>query len=224
MARSVRRSVDSMRPGPLPMTQGSRPRANWSLWRFYSAGGCTPIGRIAAAPRARPTHNVEATGEVSTVLGRSLRLTASRSVSSTRRAQRRPFTGSKVPSGTMLQQRKPPASSSPAGWRRSAVDDQEPGLPLGIRRPTSSEHYGHSVGVSLAGTSLSSATRPGEGHAALLRGLRDPATITPLYIGKGWAASSPARAARASTWQRGSGFTLRGGGILHGYHVSQLQG
>jgi hypothetical protein len=52
-------------------------------------------------------------------------------------------------------------------------------------------------------------------------GLRDPQTITPVYIGKGWGGVvSSTGGARVDVGSGGSGFYLSGdGGILHGYHV-----
>jgi tetratricopeptide (TPR) repeat protein len=217
---------------PLPMTPRQQAESELeSLEGSYSGWwGVTPVGRYrSGTPGLDQLTDVEATGEVSTVLGRTMRLTAvARTVFLNSGAlNASSFTGSKVPYlGTM------PANSanSPAQQFSSGVGGE---LQLTTR------NFGLAAGYTPSSFLIQNITghvswRLFGGHFTLFAdrdpvkdtqlsyaGLHDPATITPLYIGNRWGGVvSSTGGARIDLGSGGSGFYFSAdGGILHGYHV-----
>jgi tetratricopeptide (TPR) repeat protein len=217
---------------PLPMTPRQQAESELeSLEGSYSGWwGVTPIGRYRSGTSGLDQlTDVEATGEVSTVLGRSLRLTAvARSVFlNSGVLNTSSFTGSKVPYlGTMpANSANPPAQQFSSG--------------VGGEVQLTTRNLGLAAGYTPSNFLIQNITghfswRLFGGHFTLFgdrdpvkdtqlsyAGLRDPATITPLYIGKGWGGVvSSTGGARIDLGSGGSGFYFSAdGGILHGYHV-----
>jgi tetratricopeptide (TPR) repeat protein len=219
-------------PAPIPMTPRQEAESELaSLEGSYSGWwGVTPIGRYRSGTSGldRLT-DVEATGEVSAVLGRSVRLTAVARPVFLNSGTLDPsaFTGSNVPYlGTMpANSANPPAQQFSSG--------------VGGEVQLTTKNLGLAAGYTPSNFLIQNITghlswRLFGGHFTLFgdrepvkdtqlsyAGLRDPATITPLYIGKGWGGVvSSTGGARIDLGGGGSGFYFSAdGGILHGYHV-----
>jgi tetratricopeptide (TPR) repeat protein len=217
---------------PLPMTPRQQAESELaSLEGSYSGWwGVTPIGRVRSGTSGldRLT-DVEASAEASTVLGQSLRLTAvARPVFlNSGVLNTSSFTGSNVPYlGTMpANSANPPAQQFSSG--------------VGGEVQLTTRNLGLAAGYTPSNFLVQNITghfswRLFGGHFTLFgdrdpvrdtqlsyAGLRDPATITPLYIGKGWGGVvSSTGGARIDLGSGGSGFYFSAdGGILHGYHV-----
>ncbi len=217
---------------PLPMTPRQEAESELeSLEGSYSGWwGVTPIGRYrSGTPGLDQLTDVEATGEVSTVLGQSVRLTAVARPVFLNSGVLNPssFTGSNVPYlGTMpANNANPPAQQFSSG--------------VGGELQLTTRNLGLAAGYTPSNFLIQNITghvswRLFGGHFTLFgdrdpvkdtqlsyAGLRDPATITPLYIGKGWGGVvSSTGGARIDLGSGGSGFYFSAdGGILHGYHV-----
>ena len=217
---------------PLPMTPRQQAESELeSLEGSYSGWwGVTPIGRYrSGTPGLDQLTDVEATGEVSTVLGRSVRLTAvARPVFlNSGVLNTSSFTGSNVPYlGTMpANSANPPAQqfSSGVGGELQLTTGN-----LGLAAGYTPSNFliqnitGHVSWRLFGGHFTLFADRdPVKDTQLSYAGLRDPATITPLYIGKGWGGVvSSTGGARIDLGSGGSGFYFSAdGGILHGYHV-----
>ncbi len=217
---------------PLPMTPRQEAESELeSLEGSYSGWwGVTPIGRVRSGTSGldRLT-DVEAPGEVSTVLGRSVRLTAvARPVFlNSGVLNTSSFTGSNVPYlGTMpANSANPPAQQFSSG--------------VGGEVQLTTRNLGLAAGYTPSNFLVQNITghfswRLFGGHFTLFgdrdpvkdtqlsyAGLHDPATITPLYIGKSWGGVvSSTGGARIDLGGSGSGvYFSADGGILHGYHV-----
>jgi tetratricopeptide (TPR) repeat protein len=233
MARNVRTLGGSYEAqAPIPMTQRQQAESELaSLEGSYSGWwGVTPIGRYrSGTPGLDQLTDVEATGEVSTVLGRSVRLTAvARPVFlNSGILNTSSFTGSNVPYlGTMpANSANPPAQQFSSG--------------VGGEVQLTTKNLGLAAGYTPSNFLIQNITghlswRLFGGHFTLFgdrdpvkdtqlsyAGLRDPATLTPLYIGKGWGGVvSSTVGARIDLGSGGSGFYFSAdGGMLHGYHV-----
>jgi predicted Zn-dependent protease len=217
---------------PLPMTPRQQAESELeSLEGSYSGWwGVTPIGRYrSGASGLDRLTDVEATGEVSTVLGRSVRLTAVARPVFLNSGVLNPssFTGSNVPYlGTMpANSANPPAQQFSSG--------------VGGEVQLTTRNLGLAAGYTPSNFLIQNITghvswRLFGGHFTLFgdrgpvkdtqlsyAGLRDPATVTPFYIGKGWGGVvSSTGGARIDLGSGGSGFYFSAdGGILHGYHV-----
>jgi tetratricopeptide (TPR) repeat protein len=217
---------------PLPMTPRQQAESELeSLEGSYSGWwGVTPIGRYRSGTSGLDQlTDVEATGEVSTVLGRSVRITAvARPVFlNSGVLNTSSFTGSNVPYiGTMpANSANPPAQQFSSG--------------VGGEVQLTTRNLGLAAGYTPSNFLIQNITghlswRLFGGHFTLFgdrdpvkdtqlsyAGLRDPATITPFYIGKGWGGVvSSTGGARIDLGSGGSGFYFSAdGGILHGYHV-----
>jgi predicted Zn-dependent protease len=217
---------------PLPMTPRQEAESELeSLEGSYSGWwGVTPIGRYRSGTSGLDQlTDVEATGEVSIVLGQSMRLTAvARPVFlNSGVLNTSSFTGSKVPYlGTMpANSANPPAQQFSSG--------------VGGELQLTTRNLGLAAGYTPSNFLIQNITghvswRLFGGHFTLFgdrdpvkdtqlsyAGLRDPATITPLYIGNGWGGVvSSTGGARIDLGSGGSGFYFSAdGGILHGYHV-----
>jgi hypothetical protein len=217
---------------PLPMTPRQEAESELeSLEGSYSGWwGVTPIGRYrSGTPGLDQLTDVEATGEVSTVLGQSVRLTAVARPVFLNSGVLNPssFTGSNVPYlGTMpANNANPPAQQFSSG--------------VGGELQLTTRNLGLAAGYTPSNFLIQNITghvswRLFGGHFTLFgdrdpvkdtqlsyAGLRDPATITPLYIGNGWGGVvSSTGGARIDLGSGGSGFYFSAdGGILHGYHV-----
>jgi tetratricopeptide (TPR) repeat protein len=217
---------------PTPMTPRQEAESELaSLEGSYSGWwGVTPIGRYrSGTPGLDQLTDVEATGEVSTVLGRSVRLSAvARPVFlNSGVLNTSSFTGSNVPYlGTMpANSANPPAQQFSSG--------------VGGELQLTTKNLGLAAGYTPSNFLIQNITghlswRLFGGHFTLFgdrdpvkdtqlsyAGLRDPATVTPLYVGKGWGGVvSSTVGARIDLGSGGSGFYFSAdGGILHGYHV-----
>jgi tetratricopeptide (TPR) repeat protein len=217
---------------PLPMTPRQQAESELeSLEGSYSGWwGVTPIGRYrSGTPGLDQLTDVEATGEVSTVLGRSVRLTAvARPVFlNSGVLNTSAFTGSNVPYlGTM-----PANSANPPAQQFSSGVGGEVQLTtrnLGLAAGYTPSNFliqnitGHVSWRLFGGHFTLFADRdPVKDTQLSYAGLRDPATITPFYIGHGWGGVvSSTGGARIDLGGGGSGFYFSAdGGILHGYHV-----
>jgi tetratricopeptide (TPR) repeat protein len=217
---------------PLPMTPRQQAESELaSLEGSYSGWwGVTPVGRYrSGTPGLDQLTDVEATGEVSTVLGRSVRLAAvARSVFlNSGVLNTSSFTGSNVPYlGTM-----PANSANPPVQQFSSGVGGEVQLTtrnLGLAAGYTPSNFliqnitGHVSWRLFGGHFTLFADRdPVKDTQLSYAGLRDPATITPLYIGKGWGGVvSSTGGVRIDLGSGGSGFYFSAdGGILHGYHV-----
>ena len=217
---------------PLPMTPRQVAESELeSLEGSYSGWwGVTPIGRYRSGTSGLDQlTDVEATGEVSTVLGRSVRLTAvARPVFlNSGVLNTSSFTGSHVPYlGTMpANSANPPAQQFSSG--------------VGGEVQLTTRNLGLAAGYTPSNFLIQNITghlswRLFGGHFTLFgdrdpvkdtqlsyAGLRDPATITPLFAGIDWGGVvSSTGGARIDLGSGGSGFYFSAdGGILHGYHV-----
>jgi hypothetical protein len=217
---------------PLPMTPRQEAESELeSLEGSYSGWwGVTPIGRVRSGTSGldRLT-DVEAPGEVSTVLGQSMRLTAvARPVFlNSGVLNTSSFTGSNVPYlGTMpANSANPPAQQFSSG--------------VGGEVQLTTRNLGLAAGYTPSNFLIQNITghfswRLFGGHFTLFgdrdpvkdtqlsyAGLHDPATITPRFAGIDWGGVvSSTGGARIDLGGGGSGFYFSAdGGILHGYHV-----
>jgi Tfp pilus assembly protein PilF len=217
---------------PLPMTPRQQAESELeSLEGSYSGWwGVTPIGRYrSGTPGLDRLTDVEATGEVSTVLGRSVRITAiARPVFlNSGVLNTSSFTGSNVPYlGTMpANSANPPAQQFSSG--------------VGGELQLTTRNLGLAAGYTPSNFLIQNITghvswRLFGGHFTIFgdrdpvkdtqlsyAGLHDPATITPLFAGIDWGGVvSSTGGARIDLGSGGSGFYFSAdGGILHGYHV-----
>jgi tetratricopeptide (TPR) repeat protein len=202
-----------------------------SLEGSYSGWwGGTAIGRYrSGTPGLDQLIDVEAPAEISAEFGRSARLTevALPVFLDSGTLNAAAITGSNVPYlGTM-----PANSANPPAQQQS--------YGIGGELQLTTKYIGLAAGYTPYNFLIQNITghlslRLFGGHLAIhgdrdpvkdtqlsYAGLRDPATITPLTIGKGWGGVvSSTGGARLDVGSGGSGFYLSGGGgILHGYHV-----
>ncbi len=232
MARTVPPVGEYEAQGPVAMTQRQEAESELaSLEGSYSGWlGVTAIGRVRSGTAGLDRLiDVEAPAEASAVLGRSLRITAVALPVSLNSGTLNPsaFTGGTVPYlGTM-----PANSATPSAQQTSNG--------VGGEVQLATKNLGLAAGYTPYNFLIQNITgrlslRLFGGHFTLFgdrgavkdtqlsyAGLRDPATITPTYLGRGWGGVvSSTGGARIDLGSGGSGFYLSGdAGILHGYHV-----
>jgi tetratricopeptide (TPR) repeat protein len=217
---------------PIAMTPRQEAESELATLEGLYSGwdGGTGIGRYrSGTPGLDRLTDVESPVEASAVLGRSVRLTAvARPVfleSGTLNTAA--FTGSNVPYlGTL-----PANSANPPAQQLSSG--------IGGELQLTSRNFGIAAGYTPYNFLVQNITGHFRwslfnGHFTFFgdrdsvkdtqlsyAGLRDPGTITPLYLGTVWGGViSSTGGARLDFGSGGSGFYLSGdGGILHGYHV-----
>jgi tetratricopeptide (TPR) repeat protein len=217
---------------PLPLTPRQQAESELaSLEGSYSGWwGVTGIGRYRSGTAGLDQlTDVESPAEASTALGRSVRLTAVARPVFLNSGVLNPsaFIGSNVPYlGTMpANSANPPAQQFASG--------------VGGELQLTTKNLGMAVGYTPSNFLIQNITghlslRLFNGHFTFFgdrdpvkdtqlsyAGLRDPATVTQLYIGHGWGGVvSSTGGARIDLGGGGSGFYFSAdGGILHGYHV-----
>ncbi len=217
---------------PIAMTPRQQAESELaSLEGSYSSwAGVTGIGRYrSGTPGLDRLYDIEAPVEASAAIGQSVRLTVVALPVFLNSGTLDPssFTGSNVPYlGTMpANSANPPAQQISNGvGGELQLTTKNLGLAAGYT-PTNFliQNITGRFSLRLLGgrVTLFGDRDPVKDTQLSYAGLRDPQTITPTYVGRGWGGViSSTAGARLDLGSGGSGFYLSGdGGVLHGYHV-----